>query len=331
MFYLPRLWFGVREPVSRSAYLLSGLTLALVKYAVEATLIFAYTATLFPPWQFVNPVLSVRLDMLQTAPPWLGWALFAWSLPFVWIAITMSVRRAADAGGSPWQGLLVLVPLVNLVFMAVMSLAPTAPGMTWLPKSPTFSRQNEARDAALALGMSLMAGATMLTISVYWLASYGAALFFGTPLLMGAVAGYQFNRAVPRSFPSTMGLGLGTVAVAGLALLLFALEGVFCIAMALPLLMPLGLFGGVLGKAIADSSRRPAQELLAVVALLPLMAVVESYGVKSRECEITTVVEVNAPPEAVWNQVLSFPELPPATEWHFRLGIACPQRGPHCR
>ena len=43
-----------------------------------------------------------------------------------------------------------------------------------------------------------------------------------------------------------------SVTLGGVALLLFALEGLICVAMALPLFVPLGALGGLLGKAIAD-------------------------------------------------------------------------------
>ena len=33
---------------------------------------------------------------------------------------------------------------------------------------------------------------------------------------------------------------------------------------------------------------------------------------------------VNAPPEKVWNNVVTFSELPPADDWLFDLGIVCP-------
>jgi uncharacterized membrane protein YhaH (DUF805 family) len=49
-------------------------------------------------------------------------------LPFLWIAISMSIRRTADAGWSPWAGFLVLVPGVNLLFMIGMCIAPSKRG-----------------------------------------------------------------------------------------------------------------------------------------------------------------------------------------------------------
>ena len=39
---------------------------------------------------------------------------------------------------------------------------------------------------------------------------------------------------------------------------------------------------------------------------------------------VRSKVIVNAPPEKVWNNVVTFSELPPADDWLFDLGIACP-------
>ena len=44
----------------------------------------------------------------------------------MWIALSMSVRRAIDAGDNPWAGLFVLVPLFNLVVMLALCIPPSA-------------------------------------------------------------------------------------------------------------------------------------------------------------------------------------------------------------
>jgi uncharacterized membrane protein YhaH (DUF805 family) len=319
-----QLWLGVTRPVGRTAYALSGLGLMALKYAVEALAIWSLASAAYWPWHFLNPLVSLRTQMLQGAPPWVGWALVAWSLPFVWIALSMSVRRAADAGSSPWLGLLVLVPVVNLVFMLAMCLVPSA-GRGWTPHVRAASDEALARSAALALGISLMIGGAMLLISVYLLESYGGALFFGTPLVMGAVAAYLHNREFSRTYLASIGLGMGAVLVAGIALLLFALEGVICVAMALPLTLPMGALGGAIGKAIADASADP-RGLLAALALLPLMTLVEGRLNSAPEYVVRTAVEIDAPPQVVWRHVVDFPQLPPPRQWYFRVGIACPER-----
>lgn len=321
-----RLCFGVSERVGRTAYAVSGFSLMLLKYVVEAAVIWSFTASFFMPWDFLNPLLTVRNELMQPAPEWLAAVLFVWTLPFLWISISMTVRRTADAGTSPWLGLLVLVPLVNLAFMLVMCLIPSQPGAHWSSSTQPARPENRARSAALAIGASLMIGGVMLICSVYVFASYGASLFLGTPLLMGASAAYLHNRPHPRTYTESFVVGLTAVFFAGVAMLLFALEGVICIAMALPLFLPLGALGGVIGKAIADSTARPTHELIAAVMFLPLVCCAESLLVRSPEYEVKTAVEIDASPEVVWRNVIGFPDLPEATAWYFRLGIACPQR-----
>jgi len=320
------LWFGVTERVSRPAYAFSGLFLGTLKYAVEALAIWAFTGAEFWPWDFVNPLLTSRAAMLQPGPAWLPWALFVWTLPFLWIAVTMTVRRVADAGGSPWLGFLVLIPLLNLFYMFAMCVAPSRPGAQWSSGPLTTSDEDSARSAVVAVVYSLLIGAVMLGTSVYLFASYGASLFLGTPFLMGAVAAFLYNRPHPRSYPASVGIGAVAVLVATLAMLLFALEGVICIAMALPLIVPIGALGGIMGKAIADATRRPRSELLVTALVLPLLAGGESLLVYPHECMVQSSVEIDAPPEVVWQHVVSFPDLPEEKPWYFRWGIACPQR-----
>jgi hypothetical protein len=88
----------------------------------------------------------------------------------------------------------------------------------------------------------------------------------------------------------------------------------------------LGLLGGLLGKLIADTTRRPMTEMIAALLVLPGLAWAEARLVPDTEYEVVSTVEIDAPPEEVWNHVISFPELPPPTELYFRCGIACPQR-----
>ena len=65
----------------------------------------------------------------------------------------------------------------------------------------------------------------MLAVSLFLFSTYGASLFLGTPLLMGSSAAYIYNRPHSRSYRSSVGVGLASVFFAGVALLLFALEG----------------------------------------------------------------------------------------------------------
>lgn len=325
LFSLVGLWLGVQQRVGRRAYAVSGVGLMLFKYAVEFATIAHYTGKVYSPLDFINPLFDSRMNFVGGLPTELQWAAFVWTLVFLWIALSMSVRRAADAGWSPWSGLLVLVPVFNLVVMVLLCFALNGPNESLF--APRSSRaEAHALSAVIGVTLGMAVGALMLAVSVYGFGNYGTSFFFGTPLVMGAIAGYWDNRQAPHGYTAAMGLGLAAVFFSGVALLLVALEGAICIAMAYPLLLPVGAAGGALGKAIADSTRRPTRELLAVVAALPLWAGMETQLPSSPEYEVLTAVEIDAPPEVVWQCVLAFPDLPPAGEWYFRAGIAAPER-----
>jgi Polyketide cyclase / dehydrase and lipid transport len=355
---LLRIWFGVRDEVSRGVYAGSGFGLMLLKYAVEAFVIFNYSRHLLLPWEFLNPLLRQRAAMLQAGPEWLGWGLFAWNLPFVWIAFSMSVRRAADAGRSPWLGMLVLVPVVNLVVMLALAFVGGDNERHWRPlvhsdakncpmcgeeiaaaavrcpycgeplRAPRTRDRSESghiyRHALMAIGVGLLIGLAMLGISVYGFELYGATLFFGTPLLMAAVSAFVFNRPQSQSWSGTMGVASLLMLAAGGVLLLFAFEGVICLVMAAPLVFPLGLIGGAMGKAIADSTATTMRQTFLVLLALPLLTGAESIYHPAPEYVVLSSVEIDAPPEVVWEHVVEFPELPEPDEWYFRAGVACP-------
>ena len=78
--------------------------MALVKYTIEALTVYVLTNQFFYPLDFVIPWLSRKAPFLAGAPA-AGLLWLTFTIPFVWIAIAMGVRRAADVRISPWVGL----------------------------------------------------------------------------------------------------------------------------------------------------------------------------------------------------------------------------------
>jgi len=321
-----RTCFGLAAPVDRITYAVTGVALAAVKYAVEAAVIRTVTGRMLTPVDFVSPSFVTRSRLLEGAPEWLLWGLFLWSIPFIWLALSMSVRRAAAAGVSPWMGATVLLPLVNLVTMTLLACLPDRPAAFRPPPvaPPTSSIEDMA--AIRAVSAALAVGFLTFLVGVSWFKTYGAVLFFGTPLVMGMVAGFLANRPVARSTAATLRIGVLVMFLAGGVLLAFAYEGLICLVMAAPIVMPLSVAGALLGKWIAEATDAGLAGAVPLLLALPLLAGAESLTRTLPEHEVLTVVEVAAPPEAVWRHVVAFPDLPAPTEWFFRCGIACPQR-----
>lgn len=370
--------FRFAGPVNRWDYFQVGISLMLIKYLVEAATIYVTTGLRYTPIDFMNPLLSSREFFFNASSPWLGMAWILWSLPFFWIAVAMSIRRASDIGVSPWFGLVILVPIVNWLGMLLMSLIPSQiqgsqHGADSEPEKSDTERLIEAfralepnsfptnelnasevgasrtrttefaeladfvkvpydgvTAAILGIGGGTLYAISMVLFSVYVLSSYGAAMFFGTPVVTGAIAAYLYNRGIAKSVGQTLGQGSLTIAFACTGLLCFGIEGAICIAMAIPIMLPLGLFGALIGRAIAVATTNPHRDewtgMAGCLMVLPLIAIVEPRWQTTPTFDVMTSVEIQAKPEEVWKQVVEFPDITSEREWFFALGIASPQR-----
>lgn len=239
---LLRLWFGLSAPVRRRDYILSGLALMAIKYCGEASLFYITNpGQILSVFQFLSPLLSTRENMFPRHSDRYLWAMALWALPFLWIGASMSVRRARDAGRSPWCALFFLVPFLNYLLMASLALLPSKKMEhgSLVPQREVFQNglvwivlQGTAFGVILTLAMT--------ALSVYLFGTYGTALFFGTPFLIGALSAYLLNRHTEYSIGASLIIALWSISCAALSLLLFALEGIICIAMAYPLATIIG-------------------------------------------------------------------------------------------
>ena len=127
------LLFGLRARVSRRQYLIWGFALAALKFLVDTGIVYAFTKKTWSPLGYVLPSVVLRNESLGSVPEAMHVVLAVAAMPFLWIGVTMSVRRAADTGASPWLGVGFLVPIINYLTIAVLALLPTKREATWAP------------------------------------------------------------------------------------------------------------------------------------------------------------------------------------------------------
>lgn len=170
-----------------------------------------------------------------------------------------------------------------------------------------------------AVGLALAA----LALAMIHTGTYGLTLFVVLPVALGAFAAWLVK---PKNAAKAVLAGMAANLIASLAFLAFGLEGVLCIAMALPLALPLGALGGWL--AYSANHTRILAGGTAMLALLPLAVGTLGFDriAKPDVFEVQSAVEIAAPPDRVWKNVVTFSELPPPTEWYFKTGIAYPVR-----
>ena len=322
------LWFGFTRPVPRRTYLITGLGLMALKYLVEALTVYAVTRRVWTPLDYFSPSVARFHDLPSSA---LAWAIAAWSIPFIWIGVSMTARRALDAGHSAKLALLFFVPVLNNLVMLVLAAQPTQdPGPLTLGDRDVGAgapspKGNGLRAASIGVLVGILIVAANTAFSTLVLRTYASVLFVGAPFVVGFVTASIYNAAAARPLRATLGLATAAIVAAAGAVLLLALEGVVCLAMAFPLALALALVGAALGRTITLRGQANRATLLVLLLALPaLMGVSASQPPEA--AEVVSAIEVDAPPSVVWNHVVSFAELPAPTEWFFRLGIAYPVR-----
>ena len=319
---LLRLWFGLSERVDRRTYFLTGAGLMLFKYLVDAAVVWSYTGRWWSPLDYVSPLASVRIGALAGVPPAVMLGLALWTLPFLWIGVSMSMRRAVDAGRSAWLAVVFFIPYLKYLLMIALCVLPTEPAAQWLEREPDPVAADRRRSALLGLGAALAITIPTILLGVYFKRNYSFGLFLGTPFTAGWVSAQVFNARHPRTARESIRLALLAVLLAGLLLIAFAAEGAFCLILAFPLAALVAICGALLGRAVALRGHEAA----GMAALLAPVLVLTEPKLPLPSYEVVSTVEIAASPDQVWQRVVSFPEIPPPTEWLFRIGVAAPER-----
>jgi uncharacterized membrane protein YhaH (DUF805 family) len=325
----------LRKPgatIGRGPYLLYGAVLMAVKYN-RAIAIFGFQQTWLVKAYF-DPYTWQHLQFSNHMNLYLVLGLVA--LPFLWAGLVLTIRRLRDLRLSPLWALLFFIPFINLLFFILLSLLPTTqtksashwenPLLRWLdgviPDHPVGSAALGVLITTL-LGLLGMIGATSL-------GSYGWGLFLGLPFCMGLFSTLIYSYQRSRTLPQCLSVALISVGLLGAVILALAFEGVICLVMAAPLAAILALMGGVVGYALQKQKRPKGDTLLMLLALLcswPLLMGAESQlSNRPPVYAVQSVMDINAPPETVWNNVVTFSQLPEPTEWVFHTGIAYPIR-----
>src|SRR5438552_15437829 len=193
-----RLWFSFSDPVDRGTYLRHGLGLMALKYAIDALLIWRFAGRIWTLSNYLSPLLSTRQQLLRDAPPWLLPLLVVIALPFLWIGVSMTMRRAVDAGASPWVALFFFVPGLNLILMMVLCLPPSRPRRMAPFDDMASSAPERFQSAMLGVAAALAITLVSVLVVVYLRRRYSTGLFLGVPLTIGYITAYIYNFRVDR-------------------------------------------------------------------------------------------------------------------------------------
>ncbi len=179
---------------------------------------------------------------------------------------------------------------------------------------------NKTKSLAIlgTLALSFLIG----LVSVEFLGDYGWTVFVLIPFLIGFLPPYVIGiRRGALSKRDSYALSFGTLGIACTCLLVFAIEGMICIAMASPILGLATWLGSYVGYRAGTGNKN-------IAALLVFCSVAFMGFDRASKTEklilVKTDAVVNAPIEEVWESVITFNEIPAPVDWIFKTGISYP-------
>src|SRR4051812_6757212 len=317
-------------------FLLIGIVLFIVKFALDL-LISSGVFHRSRGWlDIIAPVTS--LPSLSPARGDIAFysAMLLLTVPFAIVGILLTLNRLRDADLPRWLIVLFFVPVVNVLYFVVLACVPSRADAVAAAIEPTieasppppppppppplnyatddasggwwrFLPEEGGRSAAIVscITAPIVLGLTVLAVKV--LKNYGLGLFIGMPFILGLVSSVLHGVRKPRSMVECMTVATFSVLVAAVTFVLFAIEGILCVAMLLPLAIALALLGAAVGYTLQLRPQRPGYTLRSIVAptlFLPLLMTIESrLHAPAPQCCVTTVIEIAAPPAFVWRNV----------------------------
>jgi uncharacterized membrane protein YhaH (DUF805 family) len=325
--------------VSRQTYALVGFIGFAIKHNIDRYIARDYLHQangLFNYWAPLDK--AARLTHLSYAEKQFLFTLMLVSLPFIWVGVNMTIRRLRDAALPLWLVCLFFIPFVNVLFLLTLCLLPskhndTADEAAPWPHVRPLDRiipRGKLASVMLSICVTTIIGLVSLSLSTLVIGSYGWSLFIALPFCMGLFAVLLHSYHEPRSLESCLQVSVMPIVILAAILLAMAIEGIICLLMAAPIALLLTLLGGSIGFVIQAHHwgvrHKPAM-LTAVLLVLPSAFFGEhAAALKPPDFVVHSAVEINASPETVWHQVITFSEIPPPHELLFRAGIAYPIR-----
>lgn len=180
----------------------------------------------------------------------------------------------------------------------------------------------------LAALICALLGLPIAYFSVSLNSLYGYSLFLLSPLLLGFFSVLFYGRKHACNLKTALLIsGLSTLLLCVL-LLVVAIEGVFCILMASPLVFLLVFIGAFLGYQILQSRLKKQNKtrlMISLPILLPLLMLAESnMNIEPPVIAVTTTTEIQASPVRVWDALVHLKEIPTDQDKLFSLGINHP-------
>lgn len=173
-----------------------------------------------------------------------------------------------------------------------------------------------------------VAGTALVALSVVVFGEYGWTLFVVLPIFLGFTSTAIYAPHGDKSFVRCFLAGLSSLAAIAVLLMVTAIEGLICLAMAMPLAVPLMGIGSFIAYGVTRQWMNDKTAAGLSVVLFLLMPVLMGFEASDRSepslYTVSTTVEIDAPIETVWKNVVTFSHIDAPPEGILNLGFAYP-------
>lgn len=187
-------------------------------------------------------------------------------------------------------------------------------------------RKNTSLQTLLSIVLPCTLGWFFAYLSTNVFYEYAFGLFIWLPMVLGITSTLILAYKNPTRRKVLRNNAYLTLLVFCMGLLMLAWEGAICLVMAAPLGLACTYIGFLIGVYISKSRTKSNTTtiVLLILSVPSLMAFESSIAAKENLRSVVTSIEINAPPEKVWKNVIAFPQLAEPTEFIFKTGIAYP-------
>jgi len=222
-----------------------------------------------------------------------------------------------------WSNVILQHQYINLAAYICNQVKPVTLAMqeTTYRTNPSISR------AFFAIALTCLPAWLFAYLSMNVFEDYALGMFIWLPVMMGAVSTMIYGYRNTTGRITLRNMSYAVLVVFCLGLLTFAWEGIICLVMAAPLGILFTYFGFLVGYALIRSRVKNNTPVTIIIFLLsvPAFMAFEHTGLEKESIRsVTTSIQIKASPEAVWENVIAFPELKNPEEFVFKTGIAYP-------
>ena len=181
------------------------------------------------------------------------------------------------------------------------------------------------RVASLVLTLALAAASAALAIGDR---RYGWSLFVSIPFFIGFFPTTLLRISGVKPWRECLRAAVATASFLSLGFLLLRAEGIICIALAVPLALPVVILGAYMGYLLLHkrATISPFAGATLVVIALAMSLLAEKTKREAPTYVVSNSVDIAAPPAIVWSSLIHMGQLGQPTDLLFKLGVACPQR-----